>query len=264
MPEPITTGPALPADREHDLVLAAMAGDAAAREELVEAFLPLIGSVARRYRNSAGVERRELMQEGVVGLLRALERYDMDLGCPFWPYASWWVRQAMQRLVAELGRPVVLSDRALRQLARVKDAHREHVQDEGMEPSSSELASRSGLTQGQVEKLAAVDRAPRCLEEPVGRDQEVVGTFGELVEDPRAEDEYERLEKQSGIEEVRDLTAELGERERTVLRARFGMDGPEQTLRQIGGHLGLSAERVRQIEERALGKLREAVLPTAG
>src|SRR4051794_23540607 len=103
---------------ERELVLAAEEGDPGARDRLIQAFWPLIGSVARIYRSSAAVDRTELMQEGVVGLLRALERFDPSRGTPFWAYASWWVRQAMQQLVSELTRPVVLSDRALRQLAR--------------------------------------------------------------------------------------------------------------------------------------------------
>jgi len=107
----------LAADGEVDLLLAARAGDGDARDELVSTFMPLIGGVARRYRNSSSVDRDELMQEGVVGLLRALKRYDSAAGTSFWPYASWWVRQAMQQLIAELARPTVLSDRALRQLA---------------------------------------------------------------------------------------------------------------------------------------------------
>jgi RNA polymerase sigma factor (sigma-70 family) len=103
---------------ERRLVDAAQAGDRRAREELVEAFLPLIAGVARVYRGSRTITRLELMQEGVVGLLRALERYDPQLGVPFWGYAAWWVRQAMQQLIAELTRPLVLSDRALAAQAR--------------------------------------------------------------------------------------------------------------------------------------------------
>ena len=114
---------ALGAGEERRLVLAAKVGDADARGRLVEALMPLIASVARPYRQSARVERLELLQEGVVGLLRALERYDPDRGVPFWAYASWWVRQAMQQVVSELNRPVVLSDRALRQISRLRDAH---------------------------------------------------------------------------------------------------------------------------------------------
>jgi RNA polymerase primary sigma factor len=226
-------------------------------EALVDSFAPLIGGMARRYRNSHGVDRNELMQEGVVGLLRALRRYDSSIG-PFWPYASWWVRQAMQRLVAELTRPVVLSDRALRQLARIGDARREHVQAERMEPSNAELAERTGLTLGQVETLAALNRVPRGLEEPAGCDNEAAGTFGDLLADPVAEEDFGRLEEIEAIQEVRHLTADLCERERQILAGRFGLNGPEQTLRQLAARLDLSAERVRQIEARALGKLRDA------
>ena len=119
--------PRLPGSVERRLVEAAQAGDRRAREELVEAFLPLIASVARVYRGSSAITRVELMQEGVVGLLRALERYDPSLGVPFWGYAAWWVRHAMQQLIAELTRPMVLSDRALRQLSQLKRAHAEYL-----------------------------------------------------------------------------------------------------------------------------------------
>src|SRR3954451_16844076 len=119
------------ADWELELVLAAQRGRPGARAELVEAFMAPIASVARLYRGTRAVSREELIQDGVVGLLRAVERYDASLGTPFWAYASWWVRQAMQQLVSELTRPVVLSDRAARQLARVRNAEREHLQCRG-------------------------------------------------------------------------------------------------------------------------------------
>jgi RNA polymerase primary sigma factor len=226
--------PRLPVATERRLVQAAKDGDRRAREELVEAFLPLIAGVARVYRGSASITRVELMQEGVVGLLRALERYDPALGVPFWGYATWWVRQTMQQLIAELTRPAVLSDRALRHLAQLKRAHGEYLQRHGREPTGSQLATDSGLTGAQVEELLA---------------------------DPLAEDAYEQLLDHSEIEQVRALLGSLSERERTILRARYGLDGPEQSLRDIGERIGLSGERVRQIENRALGKLRAATDP---
>jgi RNA polymerase sigma factor (sigma-70 family) len=227
---------------------------------MIEAFLPLIGSLARVYRTSPQIERVELLQEGVVGLLRALQRYDPERGVPFWAYATWWVRQAMQQLVAELTRPVVLSDRALRQLARLKDVHRQYVRDHGREPSHQELAERSELSPEQLVDLLACDRSPRALEEPVDGEDGSLGTFGELLADPLAEDEYERALHEIEVSQLRRLLAGLSDRERAILRARYGLDGPEQTLREVAETLGLSAERVRQIEQRALGKLRAGVL----
>lgn len=236
------------------LVAQAQAGDAGARAALVEACLPLIARAARTYRGGP-VQRAELLQEGVVGVLRALERYDPDQGTPFWGYATWWVRQAMQQLVSELTRPVVLSDRALRQLSRLKQAHGDAVRAGGREPGRAELARRSGLTLDQVDALLAIERAPRSLEEPVRGGDGEIGAFGELLADPLAEGEYERVLDAVRARPLHALLAGLSDRERRVLRARYGLDGAERSLREIGAELGLSAERIRQIERRALGKL---------
>jgi RNA polymerase primary sigma factor len=226
---------------------------------LVEAFLPLIAGVARVYRGSPTITRVELMQEGVVGLLRALERYDATLGVPFWGYASWWVRQAMQQLTAELTRPTVLSDRALRHLAQLKRAHGEYLRQHGREPTGNQLAKDTGLTHGQVGEMLALEQIPQSMDEPVQSANDELGAFGELLADPLAQDAYEQLLDRSEIEQVRALLGSLTERERMILRARYGLDGPEQTLREVGERIGLSAERVRQIEDRALGKLRAGV-----
>jgi len=221
--------------------------------------MPLVGGVARIYRGSPAVDRGELMQEGVVGLLRALGRYDLEQGTPFWAYASWWVRQAMQQLVSELTRPVVLSDRAARQLARVKNARREHLQTRGKEPSLRELADETDLPRGQVENLVVAERSPRALEEPVTGDEGVIGTLGDLLADPQAEAAFERVPHRIEIEHVLQLLEGLSERERAILHGRFGLGCAELTLRELAERLGVSAERVRQIEERALSRLRDAV-----
>jgi RNA polymerase primary sigma factor len=250
--------PRLPGGVERRLIDAAQHGDRRAREELVEAFLPLIAGVARVYRGSQMITRTELMQEGVVGLLRALERYDSELGVPFWGYAAWWVRQAMQQLIAELTRPLVLSDRALRQLSQLKRAHGDYLVEHGREPSADELAAIADLTHAQVAEMLALERVPQSMDEPVqGADGEL-GAFGELLADPLAADAYEQLLDHSEIEQIRALLGSLNDRERMILRARYGLDGPEQSLRDVGERIGLSGERVRQIERRALGKLRAA------
>jgi RNA polymerase primary sigma factor len=223
----------------------------------------LIAGVARLYRPSAVLTTVELMQEGAVGLLRALERYDPELATPFWAYASWWVRQAMQRLVSELTRPVVLSDRAMRQLARVEAAHRAYVQAHRREPTVDQLAAAAGLERAQVEHLIAAARMPRGLDEPVNAAEGSSATLAEQIADPRAEEAYERVPSRLQIARLGGMLASLSERERIVVRARYGLDCPRRTLRELGEQLGVSAERVRQIEERALDNLRAAGVPPA-
>lgn len=242
-------------DVNPDLLRRAREGDQAARAELLDRLLPLIASVARTYRTSPAIQRDELLQEGAVGVLRALARYDPGRGVPFWGYASWWVRQAMQQLVAELTRPAVLSDRALRHLAKLKEAHREALREGGREPTRDELAARTGLDREQVDDLLAVERPPRSLDEPLAHEDAAVGTFGELVADPLAEDAYEQVLNAVQRGELRRVLSGLTDREREILDARYGA---EESLRDIGARLGLSAERVRQLERRALGKLSAA------
>jgi RNA polymerase sigma factor (sigma-70 family) len=162
----------------------------------------------------------------------------------------------MQQLVAELTRPLVLSDRALRQVARLKDAHRGALAESGREPGRDELAARSGLTGDQVDALLAAERPAQSLERPPG--EGAVGAFGDLLVDPLAEGEYERVLDAIEIGQLLALLSALSDREREVVRARYGLDGEEQSLRELGARLGLSAERVRQIEQRALGKLAAA------
>jgi RNA polymerase sigma factor (sigma-70 family) len=249
--------PGLPAALEREVVVAAREGDPRARAQLVEAFLPAIASVARVYRRRGEIDRMELMQEGVVGLLRALERYEPERGVPFWGYAAWWVRQAIQQLVAELTRPVVLSDHALRELAHLREVHAGHLRRHGCEPTARELAAASGIDREEVENLLATERPARSLEAAGGgAGDQGVGSFGELLRDPLAEDEYERVVSQVAAEELRGLLSALSERERRILNAHYGLEGPEQSLREIATRLGLSAERVRQVERRAVGKLR--------
>ncbi|WP_028060238.1 sigma-70 family RNA polymerase sigma factor [Candidatus Solirubrobacter pratensis] len=240
-----------------ELVLAAK-HDRGRREELIEAFCPLIGRVARGYVRWGVIDRSELMQQGVVGLLRALERYDPSLGTPFWAYATWWVRQAMQQLVSELAGPVVLSDRAHRELARLGASRQTYLQQHRTEPTRAQLAAAAEMDEDRVDRLMAAGARPRALEEPVGggddRDR-----LGDLLVDPRAEDEFECVTRQTTAESLPALLAQLDERERFVLSGRFGLDGVQLTLREIAEDLGLSAERVRQIEQSALEALRAMV-----
>ena len=204
----------MPSDRltprqEHDLVIGAEAGDADASRKLVEAFLPAIVGVAAHFPTAVRVERQELVQEGVAGLLFAARRYDTSLETPFWAYASFWVRKSMQELVAELARPVALSDRAVRGLALLGRARSEYLQAHGSEPTDGELSRATGLTRTQIESLQATQRRPRALEEPLDGAAEAVATVGDTIVDPVAEREYEQVLDEIEIDEVRDLADEL-------------------------------------------------------
>jgi len=221
-------------------VIAAERGGSDACRELVEAFLPAIGDLARAFKNSR-VERLELLQEGVAGLLVAARRYDTTLNTPFWAYASFWVRKGMQELVAELTRPVALSDRAVRELAQIRRARSDHLRMHGIEPTTDELSRASGLTPAQLERLQATERTPRSTQEQLTAGAEATATIGDTLIDPTAEQAYEQVLEAFEMCDVRDLTEQLDERERTVIRAHYGLGQDAQTLSEIGAGLGLTA-----------------------
>jgi RNA polymerase primary sigma factor len=249
----------LTVEQERDLVIAAQSGDAAACRRLVEAFLPEIVAVSRSFRGVAAVEPQDLVQEGVAGLLHAAQRFDPGLGTPFWGYAAFWVRKAMQELVATVSGPLALSDRAVRGLAAVRHARSEHVQLRGTEPTTDDLSVATGFSRTQVESLLAAARTPRSIEEP-WHGMDGAGADGvDRFADPAAEKAYEQVLDTIEIRTVRGLADQLGERERSVIFAHYGLGQPAQTLGQIGTALGLTAERARQIEAAALRRLRDSL-----
>jgi RNA polymerase primary sigma factor len=251
-------GSRLSPERERQLVVATEGGDRAACRELVDAFLPAIAAIARRFGGDGRVQRAELMQEGVAALLFATRRYDPRTETPFWAYASFWVRKAMQELVAELTRPAALSDHAVRGLAQLKGARRAHEQAHGVEPTAAQLSAATGIGRRQLDDLLAIDRAPRSFEEPSRTGDDSRATVADTIADPAAEQEYEHILDDLEVQGVRELADRLEERERTVLWRHYGLGQAPQTLTAIGAGLGLSAERVRQIEAAALEKLRDA------
>src|SRR3954452_15700954 len=252
----------LTAQHERDLVIATECGDSAACRALVESFLPAISNVARGFQGSR-VERRELLQEGVAGLLFAARRYDSQLDTPFWAYASFWVRKAMQELVADLTRPVALSDRAARDLSHIRRARNESLQTDGREPTTAELSAATGLAPSHVESLRATDRMPRGLEDRLSADDASSPTVGATIIDSDAEQAYEKVLDDLEIHGVLGLTDELEERERAVVRSHYGLGQEAQTLREIGAGLGLTAGRTREIGAGRLNKLRQALARAA-
>lgn len=233
-------------------MIAAGCGDSDACRKLVEAFLPAIGDLARSFKNSR-VERLELLQEGVAGLLVAARRYDTTLNTPFWAYAAFWVRKAMQELVAELTRPVALSDRAVRELAQTRRARSEHLQMHGVEPTTDELSRATGLTPAQVERLQATERTPRSTQEQLTDRDEGTDTIGDTIVDLTAEHAYQQVLDAIEVRDVHDLTEQLDERERIVIRAHYGLgqDAQRDRRRAWADRRARPADRSRRAEQAA-------------
>lgn len=251
--------PAEPASAE--LVRRAASGDVAAREEVIERFLPLILALARRYRVD-GLDLADLVQEGCVGLLRALARFDPDVGAPFGAYATWWIRQALQEARSDFVRPYRIPPKALRQLARLKSEHDMIYASESRSPTIAELAGRAGLNVRQAEALIRADVQVRSLSEPLEDVDGHIGVLGDLLEDPLSAAAFEEALDAIEGERLRMLVGRLSDREREILAARLGLDGAEvEPLAEIGERYGVSAERVRQLEQRALAKLRQGAEP---
>lgn len=244
------------ADDLDDFARRAQTGDLRAREELIERMLPLVNSIARRYR-TAGLERGDLVQEGCVGILRALERFDPERGVPFSIYATMWIRQALQELRSDFIRPLRLPPKALRQLAQLKSAHYQIYADEHRNASLAELSTSTDIGLDQVEALVRADASTRSTDEPIGGLEGELGTLGDLLEDPLSNDQYEEALDSIAGRQLRAVLEQLSERERDIIDSRFGFERPVEKLTAIGSRLGISAERVRQIEERALTKMRQ-------
>ena len=174
---------AVAGDEADALARRAQAGDEAAREELIRRLLPLVHATARRYRTE-GLEQADLLQEGIVGLLRALQRFDPGRGVPFAAFATWWIRQSLQEARSDFMRPLRLPPKALRQLSQLKSEHQRIYEDERRSARVGELAERTNIELEQAEALMVADAGERSLDEPIGSMDAELGTLGDLLEDP--------------------------------------------------------------------------------
>jgi len=251
----ISQVPLLTAAEEVSLAKALEHGDERARKRLIESNLRLVVSVARRY-SGRGLSFLDLIQEGNLGLIRAVEKFDYKMGYKLSTYATWWIRQAVTRALADQGRTIRLPVHVAEQVRRLLRTRRQLAQKLNREPTIAELAKESGLDEKRVQDLLDLVEVPVSLETPVGDGESL---YGDLIEDTHSETPDETTAQRSRSNELARALAHLNPRMRRVLALRFGLDGETpQTLEEVGAGLGITRERVRQLESRALRELRMA------
>ena len=239
--------------RKRDLKILAREGRQA-RTHLLEANLRLVVSLAKRY-TGRGMPLLDLIQEGNLGLIRAVEKFDYTKGFKFSTYATWWIRQAITRGMADQSRTIRLPVHLVEQVNKLSRIKRELYQQLGREATNEELAEASGIEEKKIEMLLKQSRDPVSLDMPVGTDEEA--PLGDFIEDSDAADAEDMVIASLRHMDIRKVLATLDDREEDVIRLRYGLDdGVPRTLDQIGREFGLSRERVRQIEREVMAKLR--------
>ena len=249
----IGDGPLLTPAQERELARLKDEGDEAAKRRLIESNLRLVMSITRNY-TKAGVPLLDLIQEGNLGLIRAVEKFDYKLGFKLSTYATWWIRQAVTRALADQGRTIRLPVHVAEQVRKMLRARRVLTQKLNRDPTPDELAAESGFPLKRINELLELVEDPVSLELPVGDGESI---YADLIEDTKSDQPDEATAKQLRTVELADALRQLNPRMRGVLTLRFGLDGQKpRTLEEVGVGLGITRERVRQLEARALRELR--------
>ena len=251
----ISQVPLLTAAEEVSLAKALERGDERARRRLIESNLRLVVSIARRY-SGRGLSFLDLIQEGNVGLMKAVERYDWRLGHRFSTYATWWIRQAVTRALADQGRTIRVPAQVVDTINRMARVERQLTQTFNRAPTHDEVAEAMGLKPSKVEELKRVSQEPVSLAAPVGEDST---ELGEMLEDKHERGLGSDMAARQRDAHVGQLVSQLPYRERLILELRYGLSGNQpHTLEEVGRRFGVTRERVRQIETRTLRRLAAA------
>ena len=249
----IGDGPLLTPAEERELARRKDLGDEAAKRRLIECNLRLVMSITRNY-TKAGVPLLDLIQEGNMGLIRAVEKFDYKMGYKLSTYATWWIRQAVTRALADQGRTIRLPVHVAEQVRRVHRARRVLTQKLNRDPTTEEIAKESGMPVQRIRELYELVEDPVSLETPVGDGESMVA---DMVEDQKSESPDSATAANARTVDLAEAIERLNPRMKHVVLRRFGLDGQlPQTLEEVGNDLGITRERVRQLETRALRELR--------
>ncbi|CAM3530850.1 RNA polymerase sigma factor RpoD [Pseudostreptobacillus hongkongensis] len=247
--------PLLTNERELELAKRISEGDEKAKQELMESNLRLVVSIAKKHTNR-GLKLLDLIQEGNIGLMKAVEKFESNKGFKFSTYATWWIRQAITRAIADQGRTIRIPVHMIETINKIKKASRIHLQETGKEPTADYLAKKVEMPVEKVKNILEMNQDPISLETPVGNEED--SELGDFVEDDKFLNPHEatlRTVLKEHLDEV--LKKELNEREEAVLRLRYGLDdGAPKTLEEVGKIFDVTRERIRQIEVKAINKLK--------
>src|SRR5216110_2869034 len=249
--------PLLTPDQEIELAAKIKKGDREARALMIRSNLRLVVKIAHDYAN-LGLPLLDLISEGNIGLMKAVERFDPAKGGKLSTYGSWWIKQSIKRALANQSKTIRLPVHLVDKISKMRRVAMKLQEEFGREPTDDELAEELGISASRVGQMRTAAIRPASLDAPIGDDDS--NNFSEVVQDENADTPYEHLEEKTVTKMLQEMVKTLDEREATILRYRFGLDGgSEKTLEEVGEKFGVTRERVRQIQNIALNKLRKII-----